>query len=44
MTALGSLEACSYVRQHASGQILLVDGWWVPDMDDADRAAADAPQ
>ena len=31
--ALGSLEACSYVRQHASGQILLVDGWWVPDMD-----------
>lgn len=33
--ALGSLEACSYVRQHASGQILLVDGWWVPDMDDA---------
>ena len=33
--ALGSLEACSYVRQHVSGQILLVDGWWVPDMDDA---------
>ena len=33
--ALGSLEACSYVRQHASGQILLIDGWWVPDMDDA---------
>lgn len=41
--ALGSLEACSYVRQHASGQILLVDGWWVR-IWTTRPSAADAPQ
>ena len=29
--ALGSLDACSYVRQHTSGRILLLDGVWAAD-------------